>query len=60
VGMNCTSAFITLERVRIFCSPIKHWYRCFISILRRQNRLWLYNALHYFFGKLILTECRLV
>ena len=30
-----------LERVRIFCSAIKHGYRCFISILsiRRQNRL---------------------
>ena len=31
--------------------------RTYISILRRQDRLCLYNALHKFFGKLILTGC---
>jgi len=34
------------ERVWIFYSAIKHGYRCFISILRRRNRLCLFNALH--------------
>jgi len=29
------------ERVRIFYSAIKHGYRCFISILTRQDRLYL-------------------
>ena len=37
-----------LERVRIFCSAIKHGYRCFISILTRQDRLYLSNLLHCF------------
>ena len=46
--------------VHIFYSAIKHRLRCFNLILRRQDRLCLYNALHQFFGKLILTGCCLV
>jgi len=29
-------------QVRIFYSAIKHGYRCFISILKQQDTLWLY------------------
>ena len=48
------------ERVRIFYSVIKHWYKWLISILGWQYRLCLYNAMHKFFRKLILTGCCLV
>ena len=43
-----TSALITRTRTSTVkhYSAIKHGHRCFISILRRQYRLCLYNALH--------------
>ena len=46
--------------VHIFYSAIKDGYICFILILTRQYRLCLYNALHKFLRKLILTGCRFV
>ena len=44
-----TSDLITRTRISMY-----------ISILTRQDRLCFYNALHKYFGKLILTGCCLV
>ena len=47
--------------VLVFYSAIQHGIRCFISILRRQDRVCLYNALRKIcFRKLIFKGCCLV